>query len=31
MGEGFIRMAYTAGKEDILEAMERIRKFCAKL
>ena len=31
MGEGFIRMAYTAKKEDIVEAMERIKNFCAKL
>ena len=31
MGEGFIRMAYTAKKEDIEEAMRRIKAFCAKL
>ena len=31
VGEGFIRMAYTAKTEDILEAMRRIREFCAKL
>ena len=30
-GEGFIRMAYTAKTEDILEAMARIKAFCAKL
>lgn len=31
VGEGFIRMAYTASKEDIQEAMRRIKDFCAKL
>ena len=31
MGEGFIRMAYTAQPEKITEAMERIRRFCEKL
>ena len=31
VGEGFIRMAYTAETEKIVEAMERIKKFCAKL
>lgn len=31
VGEGFIRMAYTAKSEDIVEAMRRIREFCAKL
>ena len=31
VGEGFIRMAYTAKTEDIVEAMRRIREFCAKL
>ena len=31
VGEGFIRMAYTAKLEDIQEAMRRIREFCAKL
>lgn len=31
VGEGFIRMAYTAKKEDIEEAMRRIKEFCAKL
>lgn len=31
MGEGHIRIAYTATKEDIVEAMRRIREFCAKL
>lgn len=31
MGEGHIRIAYTAKTEDIIEAMRRIREFCAKL
>lgn len=31
VGEGFIRIAYTAKTEDIVEAMRRIREFCAKL
>lgn len=31
VGEGHIRIAYTATKEDIIEAMRRIREFCAKL
>ena len=31
VGEGFIRMAYTAKIEDIQEAMGRIKEFCAKL
>ena len=31
VGEGFIRIAYTAKTEDILEAMGRIKKFCASL
>ena len=31
VGEGFIRMAYTAKIEDIQEAMRRIKEFCAKL
>ena len=31
VGEGFIRMAYTASVEKIEEAMERIKAFCASL
>ncbi len=31
VGEGHIRIAYTATKEDIIEAMARIHKFCASL
>ena len=31
VGEGHIRIAYTATKEDIVEAMRRIKEFCAKL
>ena len=31
MGEGFIRMAYTASTDKIKEAMERIKAFCATL
>jgi len=31
VGEGYIRIAYTAKTEDIIEAMRRIREFCAKL
>lgn len=31
VGEGHIRIAYTAKTEDIIEAMGRIREFCAKL
>ena len=31
VGEGFIRMAYTAKAEDIKEAMRRLKEFCAKL
>ena len=31
VGEGHMRIAYTAKNEDIAEAMERIRKFCASL
>ena len=31
MGEGFIRIAYTAKESDIVEAMRRIKEFCAKL
>lgn len=31
VGEGHIRIAYTATKEDIIEAMRRIKEFCAKL
>ena len=31
VGEGYIRIAYTAKTEDIVEAMHRIREFCAKL
>lgn len=31
VGEGFIRMAYTAKTEDIVEAIRRLREFCAKL
>ena len=31
VGEGFIRMAYTAETDKIAEAMDRIKKFCAKL
>jgi len=31
VGEGYIRIAYTATKEDIIEAMRRIKEFCAKL
>ena len=31
VGEGFIRMAYIAETDKIVEAMERIKKFCAKL
>ena len=31
MGEGFIRIAYTAKESDIAEAMRRIKEFCAKL
>ena len=31
VGEGYIRIAYTAKTEDILEAMRRIKEFCAKL
>lgn len=30
-GEGYIRICYTAKKEDIIEAMARIKAFCAKL
>ena len=31
VGEGHMRIAYTATEEDIIEAMRRIREFCAKL
>ena len=31
VGEGFIRMAYTAKTEDIVEPIRRLREFCAKL
>lgn len=31
VGEGHMRIAYTATEEDIIEAMARIRKFCASL
>ena len=31
VGEGHMRIAYTAKTEDIIEAMRRIREFCAKL
>jgi aspartate/methionine/tyrosine aminotransferase len=31
MGEGFIRIAYTANQADIEEAMRRMKDFCAKL
>lgn len=31
VGEGYIRIAYTATKEDIIEAMRRIKEFCARL
>lgn len=31
VGEGFIRMAYTADTDKIVEAMARIRRFCEKL
>ena len=31
VGEGYIRIAYTATTEDIIEAMRRIKEFCAKL
>ena len=31
VGEGFIRMAYTASVDKIEEAMERIKVFCASL
>ena len=31
VGEGFIRMAYTADTDKIVEAMGRIRRFCEKL
>lgn len=31
VGEGYMRIAYTATTEDIIEAMARIRKFCASL
>ena len=30
-GEGFIRVAYTCGEEKLLEALERLRTFCAKI
>jgi len=31
VGEGFIRIAYTAKESDIVEAMRRMKEFCAKL
>ncbi len=31
VGEGYIRIAYTATIEDIIEAMGRIKNFCARL
>ena len=31
VGEGHMRIAYTATTEDIIEAMARIRRFCASL
>ncbi len=31
VGEGHIRIAYTATEEDIIEAMGRIKEFCASL
>lgn len=31
VGEGHIRIAYTATEEDIVEAMRRIKEFCSKL
>lgn len=31
VGEGYIRIAYTATTEDIIEACARIKNFCAKL
>lgn len=30
-GEGFMRVAYTAEKDRILQAIERISKFCKNL
>ena len=30
-GEGFARVAYTCGEEELYEAIDRVRKFCEKL
>ena len=30
-GEGFMRVSYTAEKDKLEQAIERINKFCAKL
>ena len=30
-GEGYIRICYTTKKEDLIEAMARLKAFCAKL
>ena len=29
-GEGFVRIAYTCSDADLMEAIARIRRFCAK-
>jgi len=29
-GEGYIRLSYTAKKDDLIEALERMKKFCQR-